>query len=122
MSVRTGSASPALSNAACRCARDARPSPSRIRAVSASRSCVISDMLFLASGFGNNRGACSERFEEATPVARLVEDLSHLVAACPVAVEPPMLELDTRLVCALGDEAHLDFRLQVRVVLPIGGD
>src|SRR6266498_1202139 len=33
-----------------------------------------------------------------------------------------MLQLDTRAIFALGDEAHLHFRLQIRVVLPIGVD
>src|SRR5262245_4539633 len=33
-----------------------------------------------------------------------------------------MFELDSRAVRALGDESYFDFRLQVRVVLPIGRD
>src|SRR5262249_32856150 len=43
-SVLTGSASPALSNAARRRAWDASPSPSRTRATSALRACLISDI------------------------------------------------------------------------------
>src|SRR5262245_56149304 len=33
-----------------------------------------------------------------------------------------MLELDARPLLAVGDEAHLDFRLEIRVVLPIRAD
>src|SRR5215470_7251668 len=33
-----------------------------------------------------------------------------------------MLQFDTRAVFALGDETHLHFRLEIRVVLPVGTD
>src|SRR5262249_22916410 len=60
--------------------------------------------------------------EEATPVAFGVEDGAHFIATCPVEVKTAMLQLDARSVLAVGDEAHLDFRLQSRVVLPVGAD
>ncbi len=33
-----------------------------------------------------------------------------------------MLQLDARARLAIGDEAHLDLRLQIRIMLPIGAD
>jgi hypothetical protein len=33
-----------------------------------------------------------------------------------------MFQLDTRGVLSLGDEAHLQFRLQIGVILPVGVD
>jgi hypothetical protein len=44
ITVLSGSASPALSNAARRWVCDAVPSPSSIRATSALRACLMSDM------------------------------------------------------------------------------
>src|SRR5262249_48251770 len=60
--------------------------------------------------------------EEATPVAFGVEDGAHFIATCSVKVKTAMLQLDARSVLAVGEEAHLDFRLQGRVVLPVGAD
>src|SRR5262249_12451037 len=121
ISVRSGSATSALSKAARRWACDALPSPSRIRATNALRACVISDMpipCLRRSGAGR----AGERLEEATPVASAVEDGPHLITTCPVAVKVPMFQLDTRTAVALGDEAHLDFRFEGRVGLPVGAD
>ena len=47
---------------------------------------------------------------------------AHLITTCPVSIEPPMFQLDTRAVLAVGDEAHLDLRFQRWVILPVGGD
>jgi hypothetical protein len=68
------------------------------------------------------RGAGSERVEETLPTHLRVEDAAHLVATRPVEIEATMLKLDARSVLALGDETHLNLRLEIRVVLPVGGD
>src|SRR6185437_15324855 len=118
MRVLSGLASPVLSNAALRWARDALPSPSRIRATTALCARLIFDMTapFLS------RSGSGERFEEATPVACAVEDCAHLIATCAVPIETPMFQLDPCSVLAVGDEAHLDFRFKRGVILPVGGD
>src|SRR5262245_15050727 len=67
-------------------------------------------------------GGAGERLEEATPVAVGLKDTTHLIASRPVEVQTAMLKLDARTVGAVGDEAQLDFCLQGRVVLPVGGD
>src|SRR5262249_14672078 len=60
--------------------------------------------------------------EKATPIAFGVEDAAHLIAPRSVEVKTAMLQLDARGIRALGDEADLDFRFQIRVVLPVGVD
>src|SRR5262249_45278868 len=60
--------------------------------------------------------------KQLTPIASLVENLAHLVASRAVAVELPMLQFDARYMLALGDEADFQFRLQRRIVLPLGID
>src|SRR5262245_53571908 len=108
----SGSASPALSNAALRWVCDALPSPSRIRATNALRACVISDMLIPRL----SRSSAGEHLEKATPITFGVEDAAHLIATRSVEVKTTMLQFDARSVPAVGDEAHLDFRLQSRIV------
>src|SRR5262249_59082825 len=68
------------------------------------------------------RGGLGKCREQLAPIAGLVEDRAHLVATRAVSIEPPMLEFDPRVGLALGDEAHLDLRLQAGIILPIGGD
>src|SRR5262249_30724629 len=118
MSMVSGSASPALSNAARRWACDALPSPSRIRASSAWRAFVISDMPIPPSK-PRQRGQTSRG---ATPITLGVEDAAHLLASCSVEVKTAMLQLDARRVFPIGDETHLDFRLQSRIILPVSAD
>src|SRR5262249_28348733 len=117
MSVFSGLERPALSNAARRWSRDALPSPSRIRVTKALRPCVIFDMLVCL-----RLGGAGERPEETSPVAFRVEDAAHLITACAIAVETPMLKLNARTVLSVGNEAHLDFRIKSRIGLPIGAD
>jgi hypothetical protein len=64
----------------------------------------------------------SERLQKTTPVAGGVEDSTHFITTCPIAVEAAMLQLDTRDVASLRDEPHLQLCLQIRVVLPVGVD
>src|SRR5262245_46862266 len=118
ISVFSGSASPALSNAARRWARDASPSPSRIRATNALRAAVMFDKLVLLS----IRSRASEQLEQTAPVTFGVEDASHFITAGPVAVEAAMFQLDACSILTVGDEANLDFGLQARVGLPVGAD
>src|SRR5262249_56038587 len=73
----------------------------------------------LPRGGGGGLGKCREQL---APIAGLVEDRAHLVATRAVSIEPPMLEFDPRVGLALGDEAHLDLRLQAGIILPIAGD
>src|SRR5216683_1102789 len=68
------------------------------------------------------RGKCGKRREEPAPVAFGFEDAPHLIATGAEAVELAMLQFNACRSAALGDEADLDFGLQVRVVLPVGGD
>src|SRR4029453_9393317 len=76
----------------------------------------MSDMPFSSL----NRSDAGKRREQATPAAFAIEDAAHLVAARAVANKMAMHKFDTRGIFALGDEAHLHFGLQIRVVLPIG--
>jgi hypothetical protein len=74
-------------------------------------------------GLGRSSAGClGEGLEEAAPVAFSVKDAAHLVTTRPVKVETAMLEFDARSVLAVGDEAQLELRLQIRVVLPVRGD
>jgi hypothetical protein len=110
ISVFNGSANPVWSNAARRWARDAVPSPSRIRVTNALRAFLIFDMLLL--GLGRSSAGClGKGLQEAAPVAFRVKDATHLITTRPVKVETAMLELDARSVLAVGDEAQLEFRL-----------
>jgi hypothetical protein len=45
-------------------------------------------------GRSSSRSGTGEHLEEETRAVFGVEDSAHLVAACPEAVEAPMLELD----------------------------
>src|ERR1700730_15459111 len=92
-------------------------SPSRIRATTA---CGPSD-IDMAVPFLSRSGA-GERFQEAAPVACAVEDGAHLIATCPVSIQAPMFQLNACTVLAVRDEAHLDFRFQRCVILPVGDD
>src|SRR5262249_17886722 len=73
-------------------------------------------------GLRRSRRERRETLEQPAPIAGLVEDRTHLVTTVAGAIEPPVLELGPRPGIPFGDEADLDFRLQVRVILPIGGD
>src|SRR6516225_4455814 len=110
ISVFSGSANPVWSNAARRWARDAVPSPSRIRVTNALRAFVTSDMPALGLG-RSSAGRLGEGFEEAAPVAFGVKDATHLITTRPVKVETAVLELNARSVLAVRDEAQLEFRL-----------
>jgi len=85
------------------------------------RAFMISVMPVL--GLGRSCAGClGESLEEAAPVAFSVKDATHLITTRPIKVETAMLEFDARSVLAVGDEAQLEFRLQIRVVLPVRGD
>jgi hypothetical protein len=47
---------------------------------------------------------------------------AHLVAARAVTVEMPVLELDARNMLPVGNEAHLDLGLEIRIQLPVCAD
>src|SRR5580692_2545750 len=69
-----------------------------------------------------NHGGLGKRGEQPTPIPGLVEHRAHLVATIAVAIQTPMLEFDARAGIAVCNKAHLYFRLQLRVILPVGGD
>src|SRR5215472_9466626 len=52
---------------------------------------------------------------EPTPIALRCLDSTHLIATRPMAVKMAMLQLDTRTLASVGDEANFDFCLQARV-------
>src|SRR6516165_10857426 len=114
----TGSGRSALSNAARRWAREAFASPSRILVINAFLAAVIFDMLFCLE----LRSCAGEQLEETTPVAFGVKDAAHLITTCPVTVKETMFQLNARTVLAHWDEAHLNFRLESGVWLPVGTD
>src|SRR5262245_12546960 len=119
MRVFSGSASPALSNAARRWACDARPSPSRIRATSTVRRWVISVTRVLRV---LRRGrASSERIEEPRPALFRVESAAHLGRPRAVVVQQAVLEIDARR-GAFGAEAHLDLGLDRWIMSPVAGN
>src|SRR3984885_1190486 len=81
----------------------------------------MSDTPVLTSRCGNH-GGLGKRREQPTPIPGLVEDRSHLVATIAIAIQTPMLEFDARASIPFGNKTYLDFRLQLRVILPVGGE
>src|SRR5215472_9169240 len=67
-------------------------------------------------------GASSERGKEPSPITLGIEDTAHLIAARSVTIKFPMLELNPSRSLTISDKSHLDFRIQIRVVLPVGVD
>src|SRR3954470_20682038 len=82
------------------------------------RRCLEGDEVGLASGCG----CLGKLLQQASPVPLGLKNRALFVATRSVPVEAPVFELDTGGVLAVRDELHLDLRLEVGVILPVGGD